>query len=409
MTNATAHHQPDSTYAWWRLVATLAVGTLACAGSWTIVVVIPMVEAEFGTLRAAATVPYTLMMVGFGIGTIVIGRMADRFGIVTPVIGAALLLVAGYVISGLAPNFALFTAAHFLLGLGSGVGFAPLMADISHWFVRRRGLAVVIAACGSYLAGSLWPLIMNQTIPLVGWRATQIGIGIAILVLMLPLSLVFRSQPSHATITAAEGAMSAARADLGVSPGQLQALLTLAGFACCMAMAMPQVHIVAYCGDLGYGVARGSEMLSLMLGLGIISRVGSGFLADRIGGAATLAIGSVMQGLALMLYLFFDGLASLYIISGVFGLFQGGIVPMYAVIAREFLPPREAGSRIGVIVAATIAGMAVGGYASGAIFDATASYQMAFLHGLFWNMINLALALWLVFKRGAPQPMRAAA
>ena len=406
MSISTAGHEPDSPYAWRRLLASIAIGTMACAGIWTVVVVIPMVQAEFGTQRAGASLPYTLMMFGFGFGTVVMGKVSDRYGIVVPIIASALLLCAGYVISGLATSLTMFALAHgLLIGVGAAAGFAPLMADVSHWFIRRRGLAVVIAACGSYFAGTLWPLVMNQTIPLYGWRATHIGIGIAILVVMLPLTFMFRPQPTHATLAAAETATEAARADLGVSPGQLQGLLTLAGFACCVAMSMPQVHIVAYCGDLGYGVARGAEMLALMLGLGVVSRVASGFLADRIGGPGTLAVGSLMQGLALLLYLFFDGLTSLYVISAIFGLFQGGIVPMYAVISREFLPPREAGMRIGIIITATIFGMAFGGYMSGLIFDYTASYRMAFLHGLAWNMLNLLLAGWLFWKRTQAQSL----
>jgi MFS family permease len=165
-------------------------------------------------------------------------------------------------------------------------------------------------------------------------------------------------------------------------------------------MSMPQVHIVAYCGDLGYGVARGAEMLSLMLGLGIISRIASGFIADRIGGVATLLIGSALQGVALFLYLFFDGLVSLYIVSGLFGLFQGGLVPMYAVIVREYFPPREAGTKLGIVLMATLAGMAFGGWMSGFIFDVTGSYQAAFLNGLAWNFLNVTIAAWLLLRPG---------
>lgn len=386
---------PDSTYAWMRLAISLMIGTMACAGMWTVVVVLPTVQAEFATDRAGASFAYTMMMVGFGVGTLTMGKVADRYGTVLPVIGAALLLGAGYALAGMSPSLTIFILAYCIIGLGTAAGFSLMMSDISHWFVKRRGVAVVIAASGSYLAGMLWPLVMNWTMPLWGWRATHIGIGIAIMAVMLPLSPLLRQRPSHAIMAAAETATAAARADMGLSPGNLQLLLTVAGFSCCMAMAMPQVHIVAYCSDLGYGVARGAEMLSLMLGLGIISRVSSGFLADKIGGAATLAIGSLMQGLTLLLYLFFNGLTSLYIISGIFGLFQGGIVPMYAVIVREYLPPRDAGMRIGVIVTATVIGMAAGGYMSGVIFDMTASYRMAFLHGIAWNLINLALAVWL--------------
>jgi MFS family permease len=184
----------------------------------------------------------------------------------------------------------------------------------------------------------------------------------------------------------------------------LLSLLAVAGFACCMAMAMPQVHIVAYCADLGYGPARGAEMLSLMLGLGIVSRIASGFIADRIGGLPTLIVGSGLQMLALALYLFFDSLVSLYLISALFGLVQGGIVPSYAIIIRELFPPRAAAGRIGLVVMMTIAGMAFGGYLSGRIFDVTGSYEMAFLNGVLWNGLNLVIAAWLFLRARGLRP-----
>jgi MFS family permease len=182
-----------------------------------------------------------------------------------------------------------------------------------------------------------------------------------------------------------------------MSPGAIQILLVIAGLGCCVAMSMPQVHIVAYCADLGYGVARGAEMLSLMLATGIISRLASGFLADRIGGIKTLLIGSVLQGLSLLFYIPFDGLASLYIVSAMFGLAQGGIVPCYAIIVREYMPAREAGQRVGIVIMSTILGMALGGWMSGFIYDQTGSYAAAFLNGIAWNLVNvtaMALLLW---------------
>jgi MFS family permease len=396
MTTASANpYVPDSPYAWRRLALSLLIGTISGVGMWAIVVVMPAVQLEFGVPRSSATLPYTFMMAGFAFGTIVMGRMADRTGIVLPILIAGSGLGAGFVLAGLSPNLVVFTAVHgVLIGVAAGTGFAPLMADVSHWFVKRRGLAVVVVAAGNYLAGSIWPLVMNQTMPAFGWRNTYIGIGLFVAMTLIPLALLMRKRPSAQTMAEATEATDVARASLGVSPRLVQILLTIAGFGCCM----PQVHIVAYCADLGYGVARGAEMLSLMLFLGIVSRIGSGIVADRIGGAATLLIGSVMQGLALALYLFFDGLSSLYVISGIFGLFQGGIVPMYAVICREILPPKEAGGRIGVVISATIAGMAVGGYLSGVIYDHTLSYRMAFLNGLLWNGVNLLVVGWLVWK-----------
>ncbi len=398
-------HAPDGPYALARLGLSLVIATLVGAGMWAVIVVLPEAQLEFGVDRAAASLPYTLMMCGFAFGTIALGRMADRSGMALPLAIAVLIQGAGFLVAGAAPNLAVFAAAHVLIGVGTGTGFGPLMADVSHWFVKRRGLAVVVVASGNYLAGGIWPLLMNLTMPLIGWRATYAGIGVVVFATVLPLALLMRRQPSAAVIAAAERATTAARAEAGISPRLLMVLLILAGFSCCVAMSMPQVHIVAYCGDLGYGVARGAEMLSLMLFLGIVSRIGSGIVADRIGGSATLMIGSFMQGVALLLYLWFDGLTSLYVVSGIFGLFQGGIVPMYAVICRELLPPREAGARIGLVVAATIFGMAFGGYFSGVIFDLTSSYRMAFLNGVLWNAINFAIVSWLFWRRrtGAPQ------
>lgn len=394
-----ARYAPDSSYSWLRLAMSLLLGTIACVGTWSVVVVLPSVQAEFGTLRAGAALPYTCVMLGFGFGNIFMGRIADRYGIVVPVVMGAILLGAGYVLAAMAQTLWQFALVHLLLiGIGGGAGFAPLIADLSHWFRKHRGLAVVFGASGSYLAGVIWPQVITWGLQHHGWRATHIGIGLTALVVMLPLSLFFRRRPSAAQMAADDAASAGARGDLGLSASQLQWLLAVAGFCCCVAMAMPQVHIVAYCGDLGYGVARGAEMLSLMLGLGIISRIGSGFVADRIGGVATLALGALMQGIALFLYLWFDGLTSLFIVTGIFGLFQGGIVPMYAVIIREYLPAKEAGVRIGIVMSATVLGMAFGGYVSGAIFDWFSSYRVAFLNGLAWNMVNLAVVCWLMLR-----------
>ncbi len=404
--NAASAPRPDSSYAWLRLWLALGISTIAGVGMWAVIVVLPGIQAEFGVARGAASLPYTVTMFGFAFGTIVLGKMSDRTGIVVPIIIAGVSLGVGFGLAAMAPSLLMVSLLHFLVGMGSGAGFAPMMADISHWFVKRRGVAVVIIASGNYLAGTVWPLFMNQLIPGHGWRGTYLAIAAICIVTIVPLAFLMRRRPEKTALDAATQAAAAAQADLGLSPRALQMLLVVAGFSCCVAMSMPQVHIVAYCGDLGYGVARGAEMLSLMLFLGIASRIGSGFLADRIGGAATLLIGSIMQGVALVLYLFFNGLASLYIISGIFGLFQGGIVPMYAVICREFLPAREAGSRIGLVMASTIIGMAFGGYVSGLIYDATNSYRLAFLNGVAWNGLNLLVVAWLFMKRqkAMPQP-----
>jgi MFS family permease len=399
MPESAQRYAPDGGYAFARLALSLVIATLIGVGMWAVIVVLPEAQRDFGVDRAAASLPYTVMMCALAFSTIALGRMTDRHGIVLPLVISALALGLGFVLAGHALNLAVFTGAHALIGVGAGTGFGPMMADISHWFMRRRGFAVVVVASGNYLAGTIWPFLMSLTMPLIGWRGTYAGIGLIVFVTVLPLALAMRRRPPAAAFEQAEAATEAARADVGLSPRLLLVLLILAGFACCVAMSMPQVHLVAYCGDLGYGVARGAQMLSLMMALGIVSRVGSGFVADAIGGTATLLIGSFMQGAALLLYLYFDGLESLFVVSGIFGLFQGGIVPMYALICRELLPARRAGAAIGLVVSATILGMAFGGYFSGLIFDLTSSYRMAFLNGVLWNAFNFAIVSWLFWRR----------
>jgi MFS family permease len=393
----------ESAYAWRRLAGSLALSTIGGVGLWSVVVVLPAVQAEFGVARGSASLPYTATMLGFALGGILMGRLADRFGIVVPLIVSSIALSVGYLLAAQAPGLGQFALAQGLvIGLlGSSVTFAPLVADVSHWFTRHRGIAVSICASGNYLAGTVWPPILQHFTATWGWRPTMVGVALFCALTMLPLALALRRR---APVVHGPTAAVAETGRLHVSPGRLQALLMVAGVGCCVAMSMPQVHIVAYASDLGHGAAHGAEMLSLMLGLGVVSRLASGWIADRIGGVRTLLLGSALQGLTLALYLPFDGLLSLYVVSALFGLSQGGIVPSYAIIVRESFAPQEAGTRIGAVVMATIVGMALGGWMSGAIFDLTGSYHSAFVNGIIWNLLNLAIAIWLL-----GQPRRIAA
>ena len=389
----------DSTYAWLRLAAALTLSTLGGVGMWSIVVALPAVQAEFGVARAGASLPYALTMIGFASGGVLMGRLADRFGIMVPVVGGTIVLALGYVAAAFSPNiwvFAIISGA-VIGALGSSATFAPIVADTSLWFERRRGLAISLAASGNYLAGTLWPPVIEHFITTSGWRATHIGIGAFCLVAMLPLALVLR-RPSPGKAAGAS-ASAAQQSAVSMRPSLVQGLLVLAGLSCCVAMSMPQVHLVAYCVDLGYGPARGAEMLSLMLACGTASRLFYGWVLDRMGGLATLLMGSTFQAAALALYLPFDGLMSLYVISAVFGLAQGGIVPSYAYIVRELFPAREAGTRISLTLSATLAGMALGGWLSGAIFDVTGSYRAALVNGIAWNLVNIAVIAWLLRRR----------
>ncbi len=400
----------ESAYAWQRLVAAVLLMGLGGCGMYSVTVVLPLIQAEFGVSRADASLPYTATMVGFTIGGILMGRFSDRHGVMRPIMLGGLCLGAGLALAASAQSLWAFVLWHgVLVGLlGTSATFGPLVADISHWFTRRRGLAVAICVSGNYLAGTVWPPVMQALFDAYGWRTAYMIAGAACVALMIPLAWVLR-RPSPIGQVEAEAAPAHAvpARPLGLSPKVLQAMIVAAGITCCMAMSMPQVHIVAYCGDLGFAAQRGAEMLSLMLGFGIVSRMASGWIADRIGALRTLLLGSVLQAMALALFLPFDGLFSLYVVSAFFGFVQGGIVPMYPLIVRDYFAANEAGARVSLVLMATVFGMALGGWMTGAIFDWTGSYRAAFLNGIGWNVLNIAIAAFLLYRASRPPAMRA--
>ncbi len=391
----------DSPHAWRRLLVTLALMTVGASGMYVVPVVLPAVQADFGVARADASLPYTLLMIGFGVGGILMGRLADRFGVAVPLRVGAIGLGLGYLLAALSGSIWVFAIAHgVLIGLvGSSATFSPLLADTSLWFLRRRGIAVAVCASGNYLGGAVWPPIVQHFVQTVGWRQTYLGLAAFCTVALLMLAQLMRQRPPALAVQPlnAQGKVPGSL-PFGFSVGQAQLLLCVAGLSCCVAMSMPQVHIVAYCTDLGYGAARGAEMLSLMLACGIVSRLISGAICDRIGGLRTLLLGSALQTVALVMFLPFDGLVPLYVISALFGLFQGGIVPSYAIIVREHFPAAEAGARVGTVIMATMLGMALGGWMSGKVFDITGNYHAAFINGIAWNLLNFGIVLMLLMR-----------
>jgi MFS family permease len=390
----------ESTYAWLRLAASLALATIGGVGVWSVVVALPAVQMEFGVARASASFPYTLTLLGFAIGGLLMGRLADRWGAMAPVALGAVMIALGYVAAASATSIWQYALAQgLLIGAGSAATFAPLVADTSLWFDRRRGAAVGVIASGNYFAGAIWSPLVQHFIASDGWRYTYYGIAAICLVTMLPLTLVLRRRaPQHDTHESRLRRQVVSLERLGVSPRALQMLLMVAGLSCCVAMSMPQVHMVAYCSDLGYGAARGAEMLALMLLCGVVSRLSWGVISDRIGGVMTVLIGAALQLVSLAMFLPFNDLVSLYLISALFGLFQGGIVPAYAIIVREYFRPAEAGTRVGAVLMMTLAGMSLGGWMTGAIFDVTGSYRAAFVNGMLWNLVTLSIAGWLWWR-----------
>jgi len=365
---------------------------------WVVVIVLPDIQQEFKIDRGTASIPFALTMVGFAIGNWVMGHVVDRYGITKTIILAATVNTAGYIAAMYVNNVYFLSILQFFIGLGTAAAFGPLIADTSHWFLKRRGIAVALIASGNYFSGAIWPPIFNSTLQSDGWRDVYWILALSTVFIMIPLSFLLARKISEETARISDAASSDKRQNVSISPKALTILLSIAGIGCCVAMSMPQVHIVAFCIDLGFGPAVGAEMLSLMLIGGIISRLINGLISDKLGGVYTLLIGSTLQCIALFLYLPFDGLVSLYIVSLIFGLSQGGIVPSYAIIIREYLPGADAGTRVGFVMMCTIMGMAIGGWMSGWIYDLTGSYAAAFWNGIVWNFLNIAIVLFLITR-----------
>ena len=388
----------DSIYSWMRLLLGLVIATVGNVGMWIIVLLMPAIQQEFEIDRATASAPFVLTMVGFAIGNALIGRVVDRFGMTKTLLTAAVINSAGFLGVMSVQSIAMLSVLQFIIGFGTAAAFGPLIADISHWFLKRRGIAVAITASGNYLSGAIWPLFLNGTLEVDGWRSVYFLLALTTLIVTIPLAVPLRRQVNDETARISDKVSELKRTHMAFTPNILVILLSLAGLGCCVAMSMPQVHIVAFCVDLGYGPIAGSEMLSLMLLGGILSRLVSGILADWLGGLNTLLIGSTLQCVVLFLYLPFDGLVPLYVISLLFGLAQGGIVPSYAIVIREYLPGASAGEKVGLVMMATILGMALGGWMSGWIYDLTGSYQFAFWNGILWNFMNIGIVLLLLIR-----------
>lgn len=388
-----------------RLFASLLLMAVAGSAMYAAILVLQPAAAEFDTGRGAGSMPYTLFMIGFAVGGVLMGRLSDRFGIIAPALLASLSLPAGLLFAARASELWHFSVSlGVLCGLfGMAATFAPVASDISHWFTARRGLAVGIVISGTYVAGAVWPPVLQHFIDTYGWRATFHGLGNLTLYMMLPLSIVLYRP---AIVEREDGLVHSSRTrrrPLGIHGRSLQGLLCVAGVGCCAAMAMPQVHIVPFVNDLGFDAVHGARMLALMLGCGIVSRLVSGWISDRIGGLKALFIGSALQGLVIFGFLFAGSLTTLYMLAIAFGLSQGGIVPSYTIIIRYLFPAGEAGRRIGMTMLFTVGGMALGGWIAGALYDLTGDYTASILAAFGFNVLNLAIAAWLLSRdRGPP-------
>ena len=387
----------DSVEAWARLVVVLILSVLVGVGMWSVVVILPAIQADLGLSRASASLPYVFTMIGYGVGGVIFGKMADLKGIYPTAVVGVVLLVLGYALSSFSSGIFFLSVMHgLLIGIGTSSTFAPLIAHVSQWFESRKGAAVGVIASGQYLSGAIWPTLLDSFVEDFGWAGAYRIIAFIILVCALPLTFVLRKKVAYASY--ADSRPKVADNTAFVGSHVFTIVLMLAAFSCCVAMSMPQVHLVAFCSDLGFGAARGAKMLSVLLAFGVISRLGFGWLSDRLGGLKTLFLGVFLQGVGLVCFLFADTVASLYVVSAVFGLFQGGIVPAYALTVREHFPAKVAGEKVGLVMFASLAGMAAGGWIPGYLFDATGAYTAAFINGIIWNTVTLVIVGWLFYR-----------
>ncbi|MDC1134491.1 MFS transporter [Alphaproteobacteria bacterium] len=395
--NVTTIVEQDTLKSWFRLIVLFIIGVIGTVGMWSVVVVLPALETEFNIDRGNASLLYATTMVGFGLGNFLIGKITDKIGIKIPIVIAIITLILSYLLATISKEFWQLLILQVFMGLAAATFFGPSMADIGNFFETRRGLAVSIIASANYVAGASWPLVISYFLNFSDWRDVYLYIALICLIIMVPLVLILKNNIASHSDTSLNSNFQNHKFN-NLSSRKLQNLLMLAGVGCCVAMAMPQVHIVALCVDIGFGLNVGAEVLSVMLFSGMISRVAFGFLSDKIGPIFTLFIGSLLQMLALVFFIPFDSQFSLYIVSLMFGLSQGGIVPAYAMIVRKYLPLSEVGERVGLVIMATIVGMGLGGWMSGEIYDLTQSYKLAFVNGILWNLTNVIIVTFIMWK-----------
>lgn len=391
----------ETPFGWLVVVASVALIAVGNGANFVSIVSLKAIAAEFDWPRAIPALAYSLVMLGAGIGGVYIGRWTDRAGMVAPLTMGVLMLGAGCVLTGYATGAVTFLLAQGVcLGLlGNAALYGPLVANVTRWFDRRRGLAVAMVATGQALAGAFWTPVFRAAADSIGWRDTYLYFGIFLTITLLPLVLVFRRRPpAHAASAPGPAGAGSSRPIIYMSAKVVLVLLCVAIVGCCVSMSMPLVHLVSHVSDLGFGLDTGAMTLSVALACAFVSRLAWGWISDRIGGLPTLLITSIWQASALFAMAVVESMAGLFAVAAYFGLGYGGIVPAYALIAREFFPAGHAGQTIGVVVLFGTIGMALGSWMAGAIHDITGTYMDAFLVGYGFNLLNIAIVFFLMSR-----------
>ncbi len=399
---------------WVSACATLAILSISYGGPLLVVVGLKTIQEDLGTDRSTLALAGSLVWIGTGLGGIIMGRVADRIGMrLTALIGAT-MMAAGLALSATGGLWAIFIGHAVLIGLlGNGALYPPLVTYVSRWFDRRRGTAIALISSGQYVAGVIWPYLFEHGMAALGWRILMLAYAGVILVSIVPLALLFLRpppEPGHA-----EGGMSAAatarrtRALGGLRPNTVQCLLCLAGFLCCIPMALPNAHLVAFCSDIGIGPADGAAMLSVLLGCAFLSRQFWGAFADRYGGLRAVFAGSFCQALAIVAFTLTQNETGLFIIAGAFGLGFSGIIPAYVLAIRDLFPSAEASWRVPLILFTAMGGMAFGSWWAGMLYDHFGYYGPAFQVGALFNLANLAVVGFLIARQGGSRRQLAVA
>ena len=384
----------ETSYGWVVVFASLALHSISLGAPTILFVALKPIAADLDTARAVPSLAYSLLMIGAGVGGIAMGWWMDRRGVMQPVLFGSVMIGLGALLASHAEDrWSLFIATGVLIGLlGKAAMIAPLVANVTRWFDRRRGLAVAIITSGQGLAGAVWPAIVQYFNELVGWRGTFLYFSVFVAATMVPLALLLRpAAPIAASDRPAAGSEDDDRRVLGLPSHVAQGMLWLAVIGCCTAMSVPIVHLVSHVTDQGYTLEQGARVLSVLFLAAFISRIGFGMLADRIGPVRTLLIGSASMAAMLLAFAFTTTYAGLFTAALLFGLGFSGIMPCYPLIIRLLFPVSQVGGRIAAQYMFSAAGMALGGWLGGVVFDAAGSYSPAFLVAFAFNAMNFAI------------------
>jgi MFS family permease len=374
---------------------------MAFGAAWITAVALKDIAGEVGGARSIPALASALAWLGSGTGGILMGRIADRVGTRWTVICGGLMIGIGLAISTLGAPWPLWIGHGLFIGLiGLGGINAPLYIYVSRWFDRRRGSALALISSGSYLAGAVWPPVFERAIAGFGWRQTMLWYAVAEIVVIVPLAAIyFRRPPEEFHAATASGAGVGHARLLGLPRNVVFAMMCGAGVLCCIPMAMPQGHLVAFCSDLGISRSMGALMLSVLLGTAFLSRQIWGVISDRIGGLATVLIGSVWQAASMVSFLFTQNEAGLFTVAAAFGLGFSGIIPAYVLAVRELFPASEASWRIPTLLLFSGFGMAAGGWIAGLLYDHFGYYAPAFAAGVGANVLNILVVGVLVARQ----------